>query len=62
MLPTVTRKDIAQATGVSVDTVARKFTRALAPARCRAIEKPLTYFRARANRILLDLQVIDEEM
>jgi hypothetical protein len=60
--PTIQRKDIAQAAGVSVDTIARKYTRLLAPARCRAIERPLTYFRTRANRILLDHQIISEEI
>lgn len=60
--PTIQRKDIAQKAGVSVDTVARRYTRILAPAICRSVKKPLTYFRARASRILIDSGIIEDEI
>lgn len=59
MNPTVTRKEIATAAGISVDTVARRERDwGLDSHRARGCKKPIIYFREQASELLLKLRVI----
>ena len=53
MKPLVTRKEIATHIGVCPETVSAKYSTILAPARSRALDKPISFFRQQASDILI---------
>lgn len=56
---TITRKQIAAAVGVSVDTVARRERDwGLDKCRSRAKARPVLYFREKVSRTLLEQSII----
>jgi hypothetical protein len=61
MNPTVTRKEIATAAGVSVSTVIRKEKKwGLDKLRSKAVESEVRFFRAQASRHLIAISVISQ--
>jgi len=60
---TITRKEIAQAAEISVDTVARREREwGLHRCRSRANGRPILYFRKKANHALLSRRLIEEPL
>jgi hypothetical protein len=59
MNATITRKEIAEAAGISVDTVKRNETVwGLNRHRSKACKKPVVYFRRRAMNLLASLGIV----